>query len=44
MDDALARTFVARLITAAGLANVTADQVLAASAMEARGFLDAVDE
>lgn len=40
--DALARHFLAKLITAAGAANVTAGQVVVASAMEGRGFLSAV--
>lgn len=44
VGDALARSFVARLVTNDGLANVTAGEVLAASAMEGRGFLAAVQE
>ena len=41
-NDAQAREFVANLVTRSGLANVTSRDVLAASAMEARGFLSAV--
>lgn len=41
-NDAQAREFVADLITHSGLANATSRDVLAASAMEARGFLSAV--
>lgn len=40
--DGVARRAVANLISDAGLANVTAQQVVAASAMEGRGFLYAV--
>jgi hypothetical protein len=38
----MARGFLAELITDSGLANVTARDVTVASAMEARGFLNAV--
>lgn len=42
--DAQARRFVAELISSSGLANVTAKDVLVASAMEARGFLEAIEK